>query len=383
MLSKIAFVSPFPIFPATGGNRVRTLSMMKAAADMGHDVHFILLPSRQLGEFDRAAHEAAYGSRFHLLRRPAISECRYLARRAAAKTARKLSGSPFRVSSVDEIYFEPFTGQIRELDRRERFDVAIVQYVDFTRALEAFSSALRIVDTHDSFQGQMAESEERRGLLRADNVIAIQDAEAGLFREMLGSQADRVCVISHFIETGEPVDTAPCEGATFIGSDFRQNNASLTWFIEQVLPIIRSHEPGFRLHVAGSVGKAVPDAPGVVKMGRVPRFGDAFVNSPILVNCITMGTGIKIKLLEAFGAGLPVVSTALGVKGIDPGSLKGTVVVEDGNAAHFAEQTLNLFRDPARRARMAAENLAISGSWNALQAGRLASLLAAPAPSSR
>ena len=377
MSRKIAFVSPFPIFPTTGGNRARTLSMMRAAAEMGHEVHFILLPSRHLGDFDQAAHEAAYGARFHLLRRPAWQEKLYLARRAQAKILRRLTRSSFRVSSVDEIYFSPFSGQIRALDRQENFDIAITQYVEFSAALAAFATPRRMLDTHDSFQGQMPEAEERRGLLRARDVIAIQDAEAALFRQMLGAEADRVCVISHFIETRQPVPAEPCTGATFIGSDFRQNNVSLTWFIEEVLPLIRREEPDFVLHVAGSVGRAVPDAPGVIKLGRVPAFEDAFARSPILVNSITLGTGIKIKLLEAFGAGLPVVSTALGVKGIEAEDLQGTLVVPDNDPVQFAQETLRLFRDPALRAALAAENIRIRDRWNALQNKRLAECLSA------
>lgn len=373
---KIAFVSPFPVFPATGGNRARTLSMINAVAAMGYDVHFVLLPSRHLGDVDLDAHRDRYGPRFQLLNRPAMAEMRYLAGRALAKARRKVMRSPYRVSSVDEIYFRPFTQQLAAIHALEKFDAVVVQYAEFSAALSAFPNARLIIDTHDSFHGQMPAQEERRGLARAHDVIAIQEDEAATFRRALSGEPARVIVISHLIEPGDCVSTEPCMGATFIGSDFRQNNESLSWFIAEVLPLIRDQEPAFQLRIAGSVGNAVGDAPGVIKLGRVARFEDAFVDSPILVNCITSGTGVKIKLLDAFGAGIPVVSTELGVKGIERRFLAGTRVVADGRADLYAQATLELYRDREARATLSTANRIISQEWNNLQGARLKELLA-------
>jgi glycosyltransferase involved in cell wall biosynthesis len=375
-MKKIAFVSSIPLFPTTGGNRARTLSMMRAAADLGHEIHFVFLPSRRQGDFDKAAHESAYGTRFNILNRTPLQESLYLLVRAVKKLKRKVFRSRFRVSSVDETYFKPFSTQLRALDQLEKFDVVIVQYVYFSAALDAFHTAWRIIDTHDSFHGTLPSSEERRGLLRADTVIAIQNDEAEIFRQLLDDNVGRVQVVSHFIEAKQIAVSEPCIGATFIGSNFDQNNHSLTWFIDKVMPIIRSEEPDFTLRVAGSVGDAVPDAPGVVKLGRVEIFQDAFISCPILVNSITRGTGVKIKLLEAFGAGVPVVSTALGVKGINCEYLKGTLVVPDGNENLFAEQTLRLFRDQKLRNQLSLENIKIRDQWNSVQKSSFRKVLA-------
>lgn len=379
-MARLAFISSFPLLPASGGNRVRVLTMMRTLEAQGHETHFILMPSRQMGSFDEAAHREQFGERFHLLERPVAGEALYLVERGAAKLRRVLMRSRLRLSSVDETYFNGFTPQITALDAKCHFDAVIVQYVGFSRALEAFGRrTMKMIDTHDSFVGQMPAEEERRGLLRADRVIAIQEQEAQVFRRLLQTEAGRVVTVSHLIDGGDAIPTGECGGAAFIGSDFEQNNVSLTWFIREVLPRIRARVPDFVLSVAGSVGRAVPDADGVRKLGFVDEVRDAFRAAPILVNCITRGTGVKIKLLEAFGAGVPVVSTALGVEGIPERHLGGTLVCPDGDAEAFADATLALFRDAAARARLAAENLAIARAWNAEQVEALRGLVPAAA----
>lgn len=379
-MAKIAIVSPFPVFPAVGGNRVRTLNMARAMEELGHELHFILLPSRQMGEFDEVAHRRMFGDGgLHILRRGGLEDNWYVLRRAAAKTSRRLSRSGFRLSNVDETYFEGFTRQIRAIDSSHGFDIAMVQYVGFSRALEGFSQrAHRIIDTHDSFAGQIPSSEERRGLLRADTVIAIQDHEAEIFRNLLDPHRGRVVVVSHIIEMHQRVSTERCRGAAFVGSDFEQNAASLKWFVEAVLPLIRSEAPEFQLNIAGSVGRSVPDVEGVVKLGRVPEFRDVFAETPMLVNAITRGTGIKIKLLEAFGAGVPAVSTELGVQGIAPDDLGGVSVVADGEPTAFADAVLAMYRDAEARRRCADLCWRNAARWNAAQVHALAACLDRP-----
>jgi glycosyltransferase involved in cell wall biosynthesis len=377
---KIAFVSPFPLCPATGGNRVRTLHMVKTCKERGHEVHFIFMPSRQMGDFDPQAHVALLGpGNFHCLERCQVADAAYYIGRAIWKARRKLTRSQFLQSDIDETYFSGFTSQLRKLERQHGFDVVIAQYVTFTRAFDAFGPhAFRIVDTQDSFAGGIPMAEERRGLLRAHRVLAIQDREAEYFRRLLPPSTNTVSVVSHIIDIDEPLDLSQCAGAAFIGSDFLQNNQSLAWFVDNVLPLVRQHEPNFRLFVSGTICRQLADAPGVVKYGVVPRFRDAFREGPILVNSITQGTGVKIKLLEAFGHGIPAVSTKFGVDGIRPSDLHGVLVTPDGDPSAFADAVLRLYRDKQERIERGRAALQTAASWNDRELAALTDSLMPP-----
>lgn len=91
--------------------------------------------------------------------------------------------------------------------------------------------------------------------------------------------------------------------------------------------------------------------PGVTLVGPVPETAPEFARAGMLVVPLRAGSGSRIKILEAFQHGTPVVSTAKGAEGLD---------VEDGeqlllanSAAALAAACLALAVDPALRQRLA------------------------------
>jgi glycosyltransferase involved in cell wall biosynthesis len=377
---KIALISAVPVFPPFGGNRSKILQLIRILEDIGHQVHFILMPSRQIGEIDEPAHAAHFGERFHWLARDPINGALYYARRAVNQIVRRalkpLNAKLGANMPLDEIYFWPFTGQLRILQERHRFDAAIVEYVMFCRALDAFpDSVLKIIDTLDSQSHRLSPQTEARGFRRADVVLAVQDDDAAMFREQIGANGPPVAVVSHISDLTVNVPPDPCEGATFVGSDFEANLRSLTYFLDQVLPLIRARRHDFRLFVAGSICDRIGDTPGVVRLGRVPHLSDAFSRGPISVNPITAGTGVKIKLLESMAMGVPVVTTAYGVKGVAEAFTRGVVQVPDGDAAAFADAVLDLYGDAAKRRALGGLARQSAASWNQIQISNLVRVL--------
>lgn len=377
-MKRIAVVSPFPLFPDNGGNRVRALGMIRALQDEGHRISFILLPSRRMGDFDYKAHIAFFGNDFHLLERSFGAQILYYAKRVAYRAYRIATGCVHQISDVDEVYYAGFTSQIERIDKGNSFDAVIVQYVHFSKAFSGFSQALKFIDTHDSFSGQMSSQEEVRGFLRADHLIAIQEQEAELFSKQLSSESGNIpdiSIVSHIIQSFRNVEPRSHSGAVFLGSDFEQNNLSLRWFVDEVLPRIRELLPSFQLYVLGSVGNRIEEQEGIIKCGYVEDVTDVLNDTPILVNPIVRGTGVKIKLLEAWGMGVPVVSTELGVKGIPAKFLSGTLVVSDGNAEAFAEAVTRLMSNHLFWHEKAQLNRNIRELWNQEQVSSLAELM--------
>ena len=107
----------------------------------------------------------------------------------------------------------------------------------------------------------------------------------------------------------------------FLGS-FRHlpNQEALDWFVRKVLPQIRAKEPRARLIVIGSdppPRHSLPEADGD-RADRLRRRRSRAARA--LLRCssvpILSGSGVRVKLLEAFAAGIPVVSTRLGAEGL-------------------------------------------------------------------
>lgn len=162
----------------------------------------------------------------------------------------------------------------------------------------------------------------------------------------------------------------------FLGS-FRHepNRVALDWFVRHVLPAILAREPRAKLLVIGSdppPAHAYADFSGALELhGFVEDIREPLARCAVFVCPVLSGSGVRVKLLEAFAAGIPVVSTRVGAEGL---------VREDGrlcrladDPAGFAECVLELFAGPEKAAEMAARARAdVTANWDmATITGRL------------
>jgi glycosyltransferase involved in cell wall biosynthesis len=104
----------------------------------------------------------------------------------------------------------------------------------------------------------------------------------------------------------------------FIGS-FRHspNLDAIRWFIAEVFPLILKERPKTLLYLVGS---DAPEGwnwhPSVRLLGTVPDIKVPLQRYSAFVCPILSGSGIRVKLLEAFASGIPVVSTSVGAEGL-------------------------------------------------------------------
>jgi glycosyltransferase involved in cell wall biosynthesis len=138
----------------------------------------------------------------------------------------------------------------------------------------------------------------------------------------------------------------------FLGS-FRHtpNQEALEWFARLVLPRIVERMPEARLKVVGAEPPALHSLPenaaahmdlvGFVENAREPLGRYAVFVCPIL-----SGSGVRVKLLEAFASGIPVVSTRLGAEGL--AVLDGEICALADDPVDFAKRVLELLEDASQ-----------------------------------
>jgi glycosyltransferase involved in cell wall biosynthesis len=146
------------------------------------------------------------------------------------------------------------------------------------------------------------------------------------------------------------------ETMLFLGS-FRHlpNQEALEWFVRDVLPRIVDARPTAKLIVIGSdppPRHSIPNSANVELFGFVPDIAEAMSRYAVFVCPILSGSGVRVKLLEAFASGIPVVSTRLGAEGL--ASEDGHICRLADDPQLFAEHVLNLFDHPDDAAAMAA-----------------------------
>jgi len=141
----------------------------------------------------------------------------------------------------------------------------------------------------------------------------------------------------------------------FLGS-FRHlpNQEALNWFLAHVFPQLRAAEPRTKLIVIGSdppPRHSLPDDEAIELTGFVEDVREPFARYAVFICPILSGSGIRVKLLEAFAAGIPVVSTRLGAEGL--ANVDGEFCALADEPDGFAKAILALFAHTDKAAEMA------------------------------
>ena len=195
---------------------------------------------------------------------------------------------------------------------------------------------------------------EARLAAAADSVSVIAEAD----RRALG--LDRAVVIPNGVELGEfpfsePVDRPPV--VLFFGNlGYFHNTMAVRFLTTEVMERLRGLVPAATLQLAG----ARPTR--AIRQLAATRGAELIANPvemvPVLhgaaVAAIPMlsGSGMKNKVLEAFSAGLPVVTNHLGIGGID-GAVPGTHFLLAEGPEETARSVGTLLGNPDERARLA------------------------------
>jgi glycosyltransferase involved in cell wall biosynthesis len=116
------------------------------------------------------------------------------------------------------------------------------------------------------------------------------------------------------------VDAIAQNQICFIGNfGWFPNVEGMSWFINKVFPILKIDYPLLTLHIAGFESKEALSnlvSDGIVIHGPVNDAALFLKTHGIFVSPIFSGSGIKIKVLEAMNAGVPMVLSKKSAEGI-------------------------------------------------------------------
>ncbi len=138
----------------------------------------------------------------------------------------------------------------------------------------------------------------------------------------------------------------------FLGSlDWEPNRKGLVWFIDQVLPFIAEQVPDVCFSIAGRGSKnfcrSLNLPSNAVCIGEVDSVSQFYESQAIAVAPLLSGSGIRIKLLEAFSLSTPVVTTSQGAEGLNVHHGRECMIADDPRL--FAQACVELLRDRAMR----------------------------------
>ena len=133
------------------------------------------------------------------------------------------------------------------------------------------------------------------------------------------------------------------EVLVFTGAmDYWPNIDAVTWFAQEVLPLIRDSIATARFAIVGARPsrevRALASLPGVTVTGGVRDIRPYLAHARAVVAPLRVARGVQNKVLEAMAMARPVVATAVAVEGIDIAGNDGLEVADSRHG--FAEKTL-------------------------------------------
>jgi glycosyltransferase involved in cell wall biosynthesis len=364
---RLAFVSPLFLFPNDAGGKIRTTNVLRVLK--GGEFEIRLLSPATTAECERWSSEIESVSDQFVRWEPrpprprplrALDLFGQLPVNVAADVcehARREVEAQARRGDVDLFVFDFVHASVLRPDRLPVPSICFTHNVEaeiFGRHARAATGPLR----RWLWSAQHAKMVrfEQEALRRYDKVIAVSDRDAEHFEKAYGLREPEA------IPTGVDLDyfgwSAPLEAhdgrpptIIYVASmDSAANRDAVEFFVRQVWPLVRASRPEARFLAVGRNPPARLTAlarshPGVEFTGSVPDVRPFLHEAQACVIPLLVGGGTRIKAYEAMAAGCPVVSTRVGIEGLE--LEPGQHYLEADEPREMAAAVLRLLDEPA------------------------------------
>ncbi len=374
---KILFVTASLPYPPQQGGALRTYGLLHGLYNAGHDITLLsfsdTLPSTiedtPLGKFC---------TRIEVVLTPTRTKTQRL-------RDLLLSNKP---DIARRLYSEAFVTQLKQLVKNTHFDliqfegIEVACYLPIIRQLnleanlvyDAFNAeaamqrAIFEIDRHipnrwlaaaySLVQSWRIGAFERELCSLSDLVIAVSPEDAAILQRYHSAKTIPVIANGIFVDDYEKPHSEIDLGKhtlAFTGKmDYRPNVDAVLWFADHVLPAIKSVVPDIKFYIVGqkthvSLEHLRQDS-AIVMTGWVESVLPYLQNTLVYVAPLRMGSGTRLKILEAMAAGCAVVATTVAASGMQRETNMGMLIIDSPQI--MAETTIQLLNDPAQRSEL-------------------------------
>lgn len=339
-----------------------------------HEIHYVAFENDREPEGPGRSHEYSTRSYPLKLRVPAKNSPAFLLQLVQG------SFSPLPLA-VSRFYSPEARTFLSELICREKFDKAVCDFLASTPHFPKLDSAVlfqhnietmiwrrRAEQAHNPIeriyingQAKRMFQYEQRMSQQAGFVVTVSPSDAELTRKLFH--------VSHVADVPTGVDTeyfarpdtlpvAPHSDLVFVGSmDWLPNIDGMSWFVREVLPLIRRRRSGCSMAIVGrspapEIMALAKEDPRLTVTGTVADIRPWLWNSAISIVPLRIGGGTRLKIYESMAAGIPVVSTTIGAEGLPVRN--GEMICLADTAQDFADACINLLDNENERGRISA-----------------------------
>jgi len=364
--SSALVLAPEAPYPAFGGGALRTASLLEYLARK-YDLDVILF------EQSPAAHPAAARLK-EITRNLDVIQLPSHRRHATARAVRNL-GRLWRGVPPLTDRFSGFETEIARITGSRRYELAVVEHFWCAPYAPVLGAAGRLVlDLHNVesvLHGHCSRSErwplsalharfqsaclalERRWLPEFSRILTASDSDAARVLEI--APESRPAVYPNAIPLHPMPDDPKEDVIVFSGNlEYHPNTNAIAFFRDEIWPVLRERFPSLEWRLvgknAGAVRPYAASDPRIQFTGPVDDAVREIARAKVAVVPLRAGSGTRIKILEAWAAGTPVVSTAIGAEGL--AAVNGEHLLIADTAAEFTDATGRLLESPDLRERI-------------------------------
>ena len=203
---------------------------------------------------------------------------------------------------------------------------------------------------------------EHKALAMFDHAAAVSDQDAHFMRSWFHAQSVTTIpngvnleFYDNMTRSEQPDRIIYCSSL-----DSYVNQDAVQYLVKEVLPLVWEKRPGVQFMIVGSKPPPFITALAserVIVAGNVADVRPLLGQAAACVVPLRIGGGSRLKILEAFAAKLPVVSTSIGAEGLDVEAGKH-LLIADGEVG-LADAILRILEDHSLRQRLTSAGRAL------------------------
>lgn len=353
-------ISPIYPYPLNRGDRIRLHHFMEILAKR-YSINLVYLSrkseeNRNIGvDIEEVAMESTRGFSYrkttvagkmlvNVLRKEPVLVSGYYSKKAGRYIKTLIENNQYDLIFIYNVRMLPYVEEI--MDESCVLDFVDALSMNLDRERRTQRNVVKRIFAEMNYR-KMFRYEQRAKNASSHSIVSSETDFAWLGLDPESSMVIPNCVDTEYFHSGRAEAVDPKRIAFLGNMGYYPNREAALFLAEKVFPLVQERVPGARLLILGdNPGKVISrlgERNNIEVTGFVPDIREYLEGSALLAAPLNVGSGTKIKILQAMAMGLPVVCTPLANEGIRGYEEDGIFV--SGLGTEFSEAIVKLLED--------------------------------------